>query len=39
MQRGTTGQWVTSVAGGEPVRAFVPYPLPPDPPLVLDAAR
>ncbi len=32
-----TGVYRETVAGGERVRAFVPYPLPPaDPPLVLD---
>jgi Fic family protein len=36
MERGETGRFeVTSVAG-EPVRAFVPAPLPPVPPLVLE---
>jgi Fic family protein len=33
-----TGHYVTvSVAGGEPCRAFVPNPLPPDPALHIDA--
>ena len=37
MRRGKTGEHVTvSTAGGERVRAFVPRPLPPDPPLELD---
>lgn len=31
------GRWDVSRAGGETVRAFVPAPLPPDPPLRLDA--
>ena len=35
MQRGVTGHWMTSRTGGEPVRAFVPHPLPPQPPLDL----
>lgn len=39
MQRGTLGQWQTSIAGGETVRAFVPAPLPPEPPLQFDAPR
>ena len=39
MQRGTLGQRDTSIAGGEAVRAFVPAPLPPKPPLALDAPR
>lgn len=34
MPRRTTGHWRTvSTAGGERVRAYVPRPLPPDPPL------
>jgi Fic family protein len=36
MQRGQTGSYETSVAGGETVRAFVPHRLPPMPALVLD---
>lgn len=39
MQRGLTGRWQSSAAGGETVNAFVPAPLPPTPPLELDAAR
>src|SRR5262249_59963153 len=38
MKRGVTGWYVPiSSAGGEKVRAFVPNPLPPDPPLQFDA--
>jgi Fic family protein len=37
MKRGTTGRYEVTVGGGEQVRAFVPLPLPPDPPLVVDA--
>src|SRR5689334_14481426 len=34
----TTGTYSVASAGGERVRAFIPYPLPPRrPPLVLDA--
>jgi len=33
MRRGRTGRYEVTVAGGEEVRAFVPVPLPPDPPL------
>lgn len=33
MTRAQTGTHVTSTVAGEAVRAFVPYPLPPDPPL------
>lgn len=36
MQRRETGRYESASAGGEPVRAFVPAPLPPDPALVLD---
>lgn len=36
MQRGEIGRYEATVAGGEPVRAFVPAPLPPDPPLLPD---
>ncbi len=37
MKRGTTGRYEVTVGGGEQVRAFVPLPLPPDPPLVFNA--
>ncbi len=33
MKRGPTGRYTVTTVGGEPVRAFVPHPLPPDPPL------
>jgi len=36
MKRGETGRYEAMTAGGESVRAFIPTPLPPDPPLVLD---
>ena len=37
MKRGSTGEEVLiSTVGKEPVRAFVPRPLPPDPPLQID---
>jgi Fic family protein len=39
MHRAPTGQYATSIAGGETVRAFVPYPLPPVPALNLSGAR
>jgi len=39
VQRGTTGEYITSVAGGERVRAFMPAPLPPQPPLEFSAPR
>ncbi len=38
MQRGEIGQYEIASGGGEPVRAFVPVPLPPDPPLVLEGS-
>jgi Fic family protein len=38
MKRGSTGEYVLiSTVGNEPVRAFVPHPLPPDPPLQIDS--
>jgi Fic family protein len=39
MHRAASGQYATSIAGGETVRAFVPYPLPPVPALNLSGAR
>jgi Fic family protein len=39
MRRDATGRFASSVAGGETVRAFVPHPLPPMPPLDLGGAR
>lgn len=39
MIRGLTGRYETNAIGGETVRAFVPHPLPPDPPLKMDASR
>jgi len=36
MQRGPTGSYETSTTAGEAVRAFVPHPLPPRPPLELS---
>jgi Fic family protein len=36
MNRGITGDWHTTRWGGEEVRAFVPKPLPPIPPLEID---
>lgn len=35
MQR-RTGEYVPAIAGGQSVRAFVPFPLPPSPPLDLN---
>ena len=39
MKRGPTGQYEITATGGETVRAFVPAPLPPDPPLEFSGAR
>jgi len=36
VKRGTTGRYETTTTAGESVRAFVPRPLPPLPPLDLD---
>ena len=36
MHRGATGRYEVTVTGSERVRAFVPMPLPPDPPLLVD---
>src|SRR5688572_26578450 len=36
MQRGPTGHYVPVSTIGETVKAFVPQPLPPDPPVMLD---
>ena len=37
MQRGPTGTWRTETASGEAVRAFIPSPLPPKPPLSINS--
>jgi Fic family protein len=37
VRRGPTGRHEITTRGGEPVRAFVPLPLPPQPPLDLSA--
>lgn len=39
MKRGATGQYETSVSGGEIVYAFLPTSLPPEPPLDLSGER
>ncbi len=39
MRRDATGRYASSVTGGETVRAFVPDPLPPAPPLDLSGER
>ncbi len=38
MQRGETGRHTVTISGGEQVRAFTPYPLPPVPALALESA-
>ena len=38
MQREQTGRYETLHSGDEPVRAFIPAPLPPDPPLRMDGS-
>ena len=38
MKRGLTGRYETTTVGGETVRSFVPFPLPPEPPLALSGA-
>ncbi|HDP94598.1 MAG TPA: Fic family protein [Candidatus Aminicenantes bacterium] len=38
MARGMSGEYVVSRVGGEEVRAFVPFPLPPQPPLDLSGS-
>src|SRR5712692_4901581 len=37
MRRGVTGTYEISLVGSERVRAFIPAPLPPSPPLEVDA--
>jgi len=39
MQRGSSGRYEVTTTAGEPVRAFVPSPLPPVPPLDLAGPR
>ncbi|MBC7350159.1 MAG: Fic family protein [Candidatus Aminicenantes bacterium] len=39
MKRGLTGRYEVIRVGGEEVRAFIPDPLPPDPPLELNTFR
>jgi Fic family protein len=36
MQRGLTGRYEVTTTGGEEIRAFLPLPLPPNPPLQFD---
>lgn len=36
MERGTTGHYVASIAGGVKCQTFIPDPLPPKPPLQLS---
>ena len=39
MRRGSTGRYQMTSVAGEVVGAFIPSPLPPQPPLDLDASR
>lgn len=39
MRRGPTGHLETHTVTGEAVQAFIPHPLPPQPPLLIDARR
>ncbi len=39
MRRAATGRFVVTATTGEQVRAFVPEPLPPRPPVAIDARR
>jgi Fic family protein len=39
MERGPTGRFDVTRVGGEEVRAFVPNPLPPEPPIELSGGR
>lgn len=39
MNRGLTGEYQVTTVNGESVRAFIPAPLPPEPPLDLSGAR
>ena len=39
MQRGITGGYEITSAGGEQVRAFIPHPLPPHPPVDFSDTR
>ncbi|MGQ9604520.1 MAG: Fic/DOC family N-terminal domain-containing protein, partial [bacterium] len=39
MRRGPSGRYEVTIVGGEPIRAFVPFPPPPDPPLEFSAER
>lgn len=39
MQRGITGSYETTIVSGEQVRAFIPHPLPPRPPVDFSNSR
>ena len=39
LRRGSTGQYKITSVGGEQVQAFIPHPLPPNPPVALSNAR
>ena len=38
-RRGNTGSYEVTTVGGEQVQAFIPKPLPPDPPVALANSR
>jgi len=39
MRRGRTGRYEVKSIGGEKIRAFIPHPLPPEPPLEMTSRR
>lgn len=39
MNRGNTGHYQTTTVGGETIRSFIPFPLPPRPPLESTSTR
>lgn len=39
MKRGRTGRYEVTSIGGEEIRAFIPHPLPPEPPLEMTSDR
>jgi len=39
LKRGTTGRYEISTIAGEEIKAFIPAPLPPEPPLEIDNRR
>jgi len=39
MKRGITGRYIVTSVGGENIQAFIPNPLPPNPPLAMSSSR